>query len=465
MCRCCKAASIISSPPAAANCSTAPDRAASTCSFSGGQIGGDGSINLVSIGAHDHPSVRFPGSFGSGYLYYVVPKVILFRLEHSRRTLVPKVDFISAPGTSQDNVYRTGGPVALVTNRCVFAFDKAKKRFRLESIHPGHTLDEVRDETGFEFDMPANVGETPAPDADTLRLMRERVAPESRRSLSGIHRAKFSTSVIRKSCHHILMRRSSRASRTTSWCAAAAVSSRTRRNPARPLRRSCARRMPREDRRGERGGALRPGRARGIDRGRHGRGVGSIARHPPMTGHAAAKARHAAPARTRRRARAACRRAVDGDRETARAAHDAAELVAVDYEELPAVTDVRGGEPGRAASLARRPAMSRSTGRAGRRCGRQCDARSSESFAEAAHGARVTRVNQRMGWPMEPRGATASFDRATSGYDLRVGSQGVGPLPIQLAAIMRWRGKLRVLTEDVGGAFGLKTPSIRNIRR
>jgi glutaconate CoA-transferase subunit B len=146
--------------------------------LSGGQIGGDGSINLVSIGEHDHPSVRFPGSFGSGYLYYVVPKVILFRLEHSRRTLVPKVDFVSAPGTSPDNVYRTGGPIALVTNRCVFSFDKAKKRFRLESVHPGHTLEEVRDETGFEFDMLSHIGETPAPDAETLRLMRERVAPE-----------------------------------------------------------------------------------------------------------------------------------------------------------------------------------------------------------------------------------------------------------------------------------------------
>ena len=108
----------------------------------------------------------------------MVPKVILFRLEHSRRTLVPKVDFVSAPGTSPDNVYRTGGPIALVTNRCVFAFDKTKKRFRLESVHPGHTLEEVRDETGSEFDLPAKVGETPAPDADTLRLMRERVAPE-----------------------------------------------------------------------------------------------------------------------------------------------------------------------------------------------------------------------------------------------------------------------------------------------
>jgi glutaconate CoA-transferase subunit B len=45
-------------------------------------------------------------------------------------------------------------------------------------VHPGHTIEEVRDETGFDFDMLANVGETPTPDAETLRLIRERVAPE-----------------------------------------------------------------------------------------------------------------------------------------------------------------------------------------------------------------------------------------------------------------------------------------------
>ena len=69
--------------------------------LSGGQIDGQGNINLVAIGDYAHPKVRFPGSFGSAYLYYVVPKVILFRTEHSRRTLVPKVDFISAPGVSE----------------------------------------------------------------------------------------------------------------------------------------------------------------------------------------------------------------------------------------------------------------------------------------------------------------------------------------------------------------------------
>ena len=68
--------------------------------LSGGEIDGEGNINLVSIGDYEQPNVRFPGSFGSGYLYYVVPKVILFRTEHSRRTLVPQVDYISAPGSS-----------------------------------------------------------------------------------------------------------------------------------------------------------------------------------------------------------------------------------------------------------------------------------------------------------------------------------------------------------------------------
>ncbi|HEY6022845.1 MAG TPA: CoA-transferase [Pseudolabrys sp.] len=144
--------------------------------LSGGQIDGQGNVNLVSIGEYTHPKVRFPGSFGSSYLYYVVPKVILFRTEHSRRTLVPKVDFISAPGASDGNVYRPGGPVALVTSRCLFSFTNG--RFMLVSVHPGHTVEEIIENTGFDFDKPDTVMETPAPSRETLKLMREAVAPQ-----------------------------------------------------------------------------------------------------------------------------------------------------------------------------------------------------------------------------------------------------------------------------------------------
>ena len=83
--------------------------------LSGGQIDGQANINLVGVGdIEDYPraSQRFSGSFGSAYLYYVVPRVILFREEHSPRVLVDKVDFISAPGTSPKEVYRPGGPYA-----------------------------------------------------------------------------------------------------------------------------------------------------------------------------------------------------------------------------------------------------------------------------------------------------------------------------------------------------------------
>ncbi|HXA72261.1 MAG TPA: CoA-transferase [Stellaceae bacterium] len=146
--------------------------------LSGAQIDGQGNINLVAVGDYARPKARFPGSFGSAYLYFVVPRVILFRTEHSRRTLVSKVDFISAPGVSPPNVYRRGGPVALVTPLCHFAFDRERARFRLESVHLGHTVEEVLDSTGFEFDRPAAVPVTPAPTPATLRLLRETIAPE-----------------------------------------------------------------------------------------------------------------------------------------------------------------------------------------------------------------------------------------------------------------------------------------------
>jgi glutaconate CoA-transferase subunit B len=144
----------------------------------GGQIDGQANINLVGIGDYPKTKVRFPGSFGSAYLYFLVPRVILFREEHTPRVLVPKVDFISAPGISDEDTYRVGGPHALVTGRCVFDFDKTEKRFRLSSTHPGHTVEEIREQTGFDYDETGDVPETPAPNAATLDLLRSRVADE-----------------------------------------------------------------------------------------------------------------------------------------------------------------------------------------------------------------------------------------------------------------------------------------------
>lgn len=140
--------------------------------LSGGQIDGQANINLVGTGSYPNSDIRFPGSFGSGYLYYVVPNVILFREEHSKRVLVPKVDFVSAPGTSPPEVHRPGGPTALVTGRAAFAFDRDQGRFRLESLHPGATLAEIQENTGFDFDQDGTVPTTAEPGPETLNLIR-----------------------------------------------------------------------------------------------------------------------------------------------------------------------------------------------------------------------------------------------------------------------------------------------------
>jgi glutaconate CoA-transferase subunit B len=144
----------------------------------GGQIDGQANINLVGTGEYPRTDVRWPGSFGSAYLYHLVPRVILFREEHTRRVMVPKVDFVSAPGPRDDAVHRPGGPHALLTRLCLFDFDRAKRRFRLRSVHPGHSVEEVRDETAFDFDCPEEVPVTPAPDAATLALIRGRIREE-----------------------------------------------------------------------------------------------------------------------------------------------------------------------------------------------------------------------------------------------------------------------------------------------
>ena len=138
----------------------------------GGQIDGQANINLVGTGTYPRSEVRWPGSFGSAYLYHLVPRVILFREEHSPRVLVPRVDFVSAPGPRDDGVHRPGGPHALLTRLALFDFDRARRRFVLRSVHPGHSADEVRSATGFDYDAPAAVTVTPPPDAPTLALIR-----------------------------------------------------------------------------------------------------------------------------------------------------------------------------------------------------------------------------------------------------------------------------------------------------
>jgi glutaconate CoA-transferase subunit B len=140
----------------------------------GGQIDGAGNINLVSVGGYPAGSLRFPGSYGSAYLYALVPNVVLFREEHSPRVLVDRVDFISARGNGPEGAYRTGGPRLLVTGRAVFRF--ADGAFSLLSYHPGESVDGIRAATGFAFDVAPDIHETAPPEPEDVAFLRGPIA-------------------------------------------------------------------------------------------------------------------------------------------------------------------------------------------------------------------------------------------------------------------------------------------------
>jgi glutaconate CoA-transferase subunit B len=144
----------------------------------GGQIDGQANINLIGTGGWPGTAVRFPGSFGSAFMYLMTPRTILFREEHSARVFVPRVDIISAPGISAPGVFRRGTAQALVTGKCVFGFDPVKARFRLISIHPGETAAGIRAATGFDYDEPSEVAITPDPTEAELALLRGPVCDE-----------------------------------------------------------------------------------------------------------------------------------------------------------------------------------------------------------------------------------------------------------------------------------------------
>ncbi len=107
-----------------------------------------------------------------------IPNIILFREKHLKRTFVPRVDFVSAPGVSAPGIYRPGGPTALVTDLGRFSFDPVAGRFWLEELYSGHTLEEVVMNTGFTFDHATLVPIASLPDIAMIGALRERVVAQ-----------------------------------------------------------------------------------------------------------------------------------------------------------------------------------------------------------------------------------------------------------------------------------------------
>ena len=150
----------------------------------GAQVDPYGNLNSTIIGPEHHPpKVRLPGSGGANDVGSLCWRNIII-IRHDTRRFVPQVDFVTTPGYLSGAGAREAaglppgtGPVAVVSTLALLGFDEETKRMKLLATHPGVTVDEVVENTGFELIIPDEVAQNEPPTVEELRILREEVDP------------------------------------------------------------------------------------------------------------------------------------------------------------------------------------------------------------------------------------------------------------------------------------------------
>ena len=146
----------------------------------GAEVDRYGNLNTSYVGPPERPTVKLPGS-GGGADIAILSRRWVTLMTHERRRLVERVSFVTSPGHGDGSPdWRRrhgllgGGPAAIITTLCVFRFPSGGGEAYVDTVHPGSTLAEVREMTGWDVSVGADVGETPPPTAAELREIRQR---------------------------------------------------------------------------------------------------------------------------------------------------------------------------------------------------------------------------------------------------------------------------------------------------
>lgn len=169
-------------PDTGTKCDMLMRRAFDVCFNSAAQVDRFGNMNITAIGDYRQPKVRLVGCLAQPeHAAFIRRPYIVVDLE--KRTFVEEVDFITSVGHYKGERSRLevglddGGPKLVVTNKAVFDFEPQSKSMRLKSLHPGVTREEVFELMGFVPDVADDLGETPVPETEELRLIRTEIDP------------------------------------------------------------------------------------------------------------------------------------------------------------------------------------------------------------------------------------------------------------------------------------------------
>lgn len=151
--------------------------------YHGLQIDRYGNVNLHFIGDPANPTIRGPGAVNIS-MGVTTRRHYLFPPRHNRRTFVEKVDFVTIPGFLDGENTRAqanipgGGPTLCVSPLGVFDFEEGSKRMRVKSVHKHSSLEQIRDNTGFELLIPGEIPLTGPPTRDEIKVLRTEIDPE-----------------------------------------------------------------------------------------------------------------------------------------------------------------------------------------------------------------------------------------------------------------------------------------------
>ncbi|MDP2626117.1 MAG: CoA-transferase [Candidatus Rokubacteria bacterium] len=144
----------------------------------GAEIDRHGNLNTSYVGDWRHPTVRLPGSGGGADIASLSKRFVVIMPQETHR-FRQRVDYVTSPGFGDGAGWRRrvglpgGGPSAVITTLGVFRFDAGTADMRLDSYHPGQSVDSVRAATGWDLAVSPGVRETPTPTAEELAIVRE----------------------------------------------------------------------------------------------------------------------------------------------------------------------------------------------------------------------------------------------------------------------------------------------------
>ena len=145
------------------------------------QIDRFANLNTTVIGPYDRPTVRLPGAGGAPEIAAHAKRTFIITT-HGQKTFVEKLDFMTTGGFFEGGAARQRlglpgqGPVAVITDLGILVPDPLSKELTLSALHPGVTVDQVRDATGWDLRVASHLTMTPPPDANELATLRDLMA-------------------------------------------------------------------------------------------------------------------------------------------------------------------------------------------------------------------------------------------------------------------------------------------------